>query len=282
MTESSGAHSRLDLVWFFVLAYVLSWLFWLPALLASNGVSVPAWVEFARYLGPFGPGIAAFWLVGRKQGFAGMRRLWRNAWRFDFNKRWLLPLFGLPILVMAVTVGGMYAINVPVQWEHAVPPAMIVPVFLLIYLTNALPEEYGWRGFALPRLQTGLTALVASLVLGVLHGLWHLPLHFIDGTTQAEIPIWEFVLKIMAGAIIYTWILNNNRGNLFLAVLYHAFTNILAAAVPYWVSSEGRWISFGVEAAVVIVIVLVYGARTLSRTKATAAPVYSRGEPDTG
>lgn len=282
MRRPPHAQGPRDLLSYFVLAYVLSALFWLPALLGSNGVAVPEWVEYVRYLGPFGPAIAAFWLTGRGQGRAAMKRLWKGAWRFDFDKRWLIPLFGLPVFTIAVTVAGMYAIGVPVEWEHSVPPAMLVPVFLLIYLTNALPEEYGWRGFALPRLQTMQSALVASLILGALHGLWHLPLHFIDGTTQAAIPIWEFVLKTIASAVIYTWLLNNTKGNLFVATLYHAFTNLLAAVVPYWVSREGRWIGFGVEVVVVIAVILAYGARTLTRTEATPSATGPPGSPGSG
>ena len=152
-----------------------------------------------------------------------------------------------------------------IDWQHGIPAVAIVPVFLLLYLFNALPEEYGWRGFALGRLQARNSALMASLLLGVLHGLWHLPLHFIAGTTQQVIPVWEFMLKVTIGAIIYTWLYNQTDGNIFVASLYHALSNTLGGAIPFWITSQGRWINFGVELVVVIVIVVVYGAERLTR-----------------
>ena len=196
-----------------------------------------------------------------------MKQLWQRGWDFSFDKRWLVPLVGLPLLIMGFTIIGINLMGGSIDWQYGIPPTMIVPVFLLIYLLNALPEEYGWRGFALGRLQARHSALMASLLLGVLHGLWHLPLHFIDGTTQQVIPVWEFILKVTVGAIIYTWLYNQSDGNLFVVSLYHALSNTLGGAVPFWITNQGRWINFGVELVMVIVIVVVYGAQRLTRNK---------------
>jgi membrane protease YdiL (CAAX protease family) len=105
------------------------------------------------------------------------------------------------------------------------------------------------------------------LTLGFLWGLWHLPLHFIAGTTQEIIPVWEFILKEMVGAIFYTWIYNNTNRNIFLVILLHAIWNVFGGLVPYWITSQGRWVAFGVEVIIAAIIVGLYGAQTLSKGK---------------
>ena len=50
---------------------------------------------------------------------------------------------------------------------------LVVPVFAPI------GEEPGWRGFALPRLQAEHSPLVATLILGVIVAVWHVPLIFL-------------------------------------------------------------------------------------------------------
>jgi membrane protease YdiL (CAAX protease family) len=62
---------------------------------------------------------------------------------------------------------------------------MLLPFFLVILtLTDGLGEELSWRSFALPRLLSRHNALAASLILGVLWALWHLPLVWTEGSAM--------------------------------------------------------------------------------------------------
>jgi membrane protease YdiL (CAAX protease family) len=129
-----------------------------------------------------------------------------------------------------------------INWEAGLPPAMIVPIGLLIWLLGALPEEYGWRGYALGRLQMKFTPLGASLVLGVIWSLWHLPLRFIPGTTQYVIPFWEFAVQTIVLSILYTWLYNHTDGSVLIAGIFHTMGNITGALIPYWTTGIGRWV----------------------------------------
>ena len=168
---------------FFVIAFAISWLLWLPQVLDANG-----WVQFPGFVGilgmfaPFGPFVAALWLTGRQGRLQGVKRLLKRGWSLDFDKRWLLPTILLMPAVGLITVTVMTAVGLPIQWEFAAPWQALVPTFFVILLLNALPEEYGWRGYALGAVLDSSSALAASLILGLLWGLWHLPLHFIEGT----------------------------------------------------------------------------------------------------
>jgi membrane protease YdiL (CAAX protease family) len=257
------------LVVFFVIAFVISWLLWLPQVLDSNGV-----VEFPESIGilgmfaPFGPFIAALWLTGRQGGLAEVKKLLKRGWSLDFDKRWLVPTILLFPASNLLTVAVMALLGLPIQWEYARGWPDLAPTFFMILLFNALPEEYGWRGYALGLMLKHSNALVASLILGLLWGLWHLPLHFIEGSVQAAIPVYEFVPQQMLFAILYTWLFQNTRGAVSVAILFHAVGNIMGAAIPYWTTDVGRWIGFAVLVVFTAVIVLIWGPQDLRRAPA--------------
>jgi hypothetical protein len=156
--------------------------------------------------------------------------------------------------------------GLPIQWEFGVPWQALVPTFFLILLFNALPEEYGWRGYALGRMLSRRSALTASLILGAIWGSWHLPLHFIDGTVQSTMPVYQFVLQQMVLAVLYTWLFSNTRGAVSVAILFHTIGNIMGAAIPHWTTDLGRWIGFAVLIVFAAVIVVVWGPQDLNRS----------------
>ena len=76
----------------------------------------------------------------------------------------------------------------------------------MLTLTDGVREELAWRGFALPRLLERYSALVASVMLGLFWGLWHLPLVFTEGTALFGQPIWPLLADIVAKSILFTWV----------------------------------------------------------------------------
>jgi uncharacterized protein len=108
---------------------------------------------------------------------------------------------------------------------------MLLPFFLVIpTLTDGLGEELGWRGFALPRLLSRHNALAASLILGVLWALWHLPLVglWTEGSAMYLQPVWLLLVDIPAKAVLFTWVFLHTRGNVLLAVQLHGATTYLS------------------------------------------------------
>jgi hypothetical protein len=81
-------------------------------------------------------------------------------------------------------------------------------------------------------------------------------LHFIPTTTQFVIPIWQYLLQTVVLSVLYTWLHKGTGGSVFIASLFHAFSNIAGAAIPYWTTNAGRWVSFGLLliAAVIITV----------------------------
>jgi len=97
---------------------------------------------------------------------------------------------------------------------------------LSIFFIGPFPEELGWRGYVLDRLQAKWNALGSSLILGVVWALWHLPLFFIRDTYQYNQGAWSewfwlFMIGIIPLAVIFTWIFNNTRRSTLAIILFH-------------------------------------------------------------
>jgi membrane protease YdiL (CAAX protease family) len=95
-----------------------------------------------------------------------------------------VALFGyVAIWPAAIAIGG----DARTEIAEAGPLLALIPIFLM-YVLQAVPEEVAWRGFALPRLQSRHSALLSSLIVGVLSALWHLPLLLTEGSVMATYP----------------------------------------------------------------------------------------------
>jgi len=261
---------KMNLVLFFVITFLTSWILWLPSVLVNFGIISSGPIQILGQFAVFGPFIAAFALTLKNLGKDGAKTLFISGWNIKFNKKWILVLF-LPILIALVTFLIVSVLEPTNRLQYATPLIMWIPNFVLFYFIGGpFTEEYGWRGYALDRLQSKFNALLSSLILGLIWGLWHLPLFFISGTVQENIPIYEFLLLTIVLSVFYTWILNNNRDkngrlNVFLAIMFHAISNFSSMILPYWVTGLGRWILFILNAIVVVAICVIYGIKTLTK-----------------
>ena len=93
-------------------------------------------------------------------------------------------------------------------------------------------DEFGWRGYALPVLQDRFGWRAASLGLGLVWGLWHLPLFFIDGTSQAHIPIALFLPSVVAMSVLFAWLVHRTAGSVVSALALHTAINFWPSVVP--------------------------------------------------
>jgi membrane protease YdiL (CAAX protease family) len=218
-----------------LLAYGLAWLFWIPVALTRQDYQQSPLLLAVVFLGVFGPGIAGIIMTYREQGKEGGRDFWRRV--FDF-RRISLKWYALILLLYPVLHLISIAIN---AWLGGDPPvfafikeAMIMPAGLLtvtiLYLLQSALEELGWRGYMLDRLQGIWKPTVASLVLGVIHAFWHLPLFWIVGTNQSRylsIPAFVlFVVFVTSGSFFNTWCYNDNHRSTLAVILFHTVANL--------------------------------------------------------
>ena len=162
---------RFPLVAYFVLAYALTW--WVYPLLRFS--------PLIGLFGLFGPALAAIIVTGITEGRAGVKALVGRTVRWRVPLPWYLVALGLPA-ALALMAAGLYVLVGPgtsIQLAR-----LSVLDFVLVILV--VGEELGWRGYALPKLLAKRSPLIASLIIGVLWGAWHLPTFFISGNTPVQ------------------------------------------------------------------------------------------------
>jgi membrane protease YdiL (CAAX protease family) len=126
-------------------------------------------------------------------------------------------------------------------------------------------EEVGWRGFALPRLQTRHSAFVATLLLTLGWALWHLPLFFYrPGYTSMDVAgVVGWFFSLLTGALLLTWFYNESQGSILVVALFHAAVDVVFTseiASPFVVNASGALITIWG-----IIVLVGAGPRYLSR-----------------
>lgn len=238
--------ARHPLVGYFVLAYAGTWLTLVPVVFSRSGSLhvLPYPVPFAVFAvlfilsGLLGPTLAAFIMTAVTEGRAGVRGLLRRYVLWRVGARWyaLVLLGNIALyLLMAVLVLGVAPLREMAQKWPLLFTAYL-PAVLTFNLVTALGEEPGWRGFALPRLQRKYGPLGGSIILGTLHGLWHLPVLFIPALGFGSFTFAFFLTwipAVWATTILWTWIFNNTRGSLLIAILLHSAADAAGTFVLY-------------------------------------------------
>lgn len=210
-----------------VLTLGLTWLLEIPRVLDARGeLPFPFPFPLVILMG-WMPGVAAIIVAAASGGRAVVRTLFARLLIWKVGWSWYLLVVGGTAAIWLTSVAinpvfGGSGLQVP---EFTVDVLIgLVINFVLLFLVNA--EELVWRGSMLPRLQARWSALVASVVIGVLEGLFHLPLFFQPNSDQAATGLPVFMVGSIAGAIIFSWLFNNTSGSLLLVQLFHIFASV--------------------------------------------------------
>jgi uncharacterized protein len=243
---------------FFALAYALSWWPWLwTALEPQNAPST---------ILPPGPLLAALIVLATIGGWAAIRGFLRRIVQWNVGLRWYALVLGLPaaITLAAAAINLQFGATMDGHFPGWID---LVARFLFVLVFIGLGEEPAWRGFALPRLMNGRSALAASFILGVLHIVWHLPLLGVEYNASNVLP---WAIAVLAFSILVTWIYLHTDGSLLLPMLFHSSVNT-SAVLFRWFSGDDLvvlwWLFAGLWALAAGIVVLRYGP-TLTRREA--------------
>jgi len=259
-----------------VLMFALTWPLDLAVAAEARG-----WLPFdfpngIELLVGYGFVLAAILMTALTLGRAGVSALLRRYLIWRAGPSWYgVVLFGpfavdlAAVWLYAALRGSVPGVG-PVLAHRLFGPSAnlalyVLPFFLFDAVTNG--EEIGWRGYLLPRLQARHSALLASLITGVIWALWHVPKFLVPGNA---VPFGAYLLETIAKAILFTWVYNNTRGSLLLATLFHAAINTAGVfLLPPLATDPGPFILAAViELAIPAAVVLL---AAMWRSPATVA-----------
>jgi uncharacterized protein len=241
-----------QLVIFLLAAFVVTWS------VGYLAVSVAELGNLGLGLCATVPGIIALVLTRRDHGT--IRPLWRQITRWRIAPQWYLAALGIPVGVMGAAAWLTTSFgNAEPSAEGLLTVATMLPFTLLL---AGGPEEPGWRGYALPRLQQRFGALGASLVLGATWGLWHGPLWLVPNTGFEAVSYPAYLALALGTSVIYTWLFNSTGGSVLLPMLFHAATNSAIPLLPDMRS--GMWTAAALAWGIAAVLLVVHGSRELA------------------
>jgi membrane protease YdiL (CAAX protease family) len=262
---------------YFILAYAISWAFWLPLAASSHGlipVRLPGTVFYS--LAALGPLLAALLASGLEGGRPAVRTLLSGLTKWRVGLRWYLAaLLGYPALLLVALALDLLLGGAP-SWPIDDLRGIHMPFWFLLVINApfVLCEEIGWRGYALPRLQAAgntpqrtRSALWATLVLWVLWATWHVPSFLMRDSLHHDTSFTLWTVWLLQMAILLTWLYNGSGGSVLLAWLYHAAMNYAGFVVP--LGDRGRIFAGVLLLVATVLIVTLSGPRRLGRRKAS-------------
>lgn len=248
---------------FYLLAFGLAWLGWLPAALGSRGIApftAPVW-QVLLILPAVAPALAAGWVTRASYGPDRANALFAALLQWRVAPIWYLAAVGGPVVI----AGLARALAMLLGWPDELPApqgervAVVIATLISSLLANPW-EEVGWRGFALPHWQQRYPALAATVIVGGLWGLWHLPIFFWIGNPMANYPFLPWLAGTIAGAVIYTWLYNSAAGSLLPVTLFHVAFNTAVTAIGGSVTALAV-----VQILIALAIIIATGPAQLAR-----------------
>ncbi len=238
--------------------------------MGSHGIAPfdQPYFQFLLIFSAIGPALAAVIVTRAAYGKTRVRDLLKPLILWRVSLVWyLVAVFG-PIVLLLAGQGitkwlGFSATQTTPQGELF---PLAISAFVMSLFSNPW-EEVGWRGFALPHLQKRYTALVATFIVGILWGLWHLPLFFWKGNPISEYPFLPWFISTVTGAFIYTWLYNSTKGSLLLVTLFHIALNTFGVVI----SGVSIIILAILYVLVALVLIVIFGGANLSRRERVCA-----------
>lgn len=216
-----------------------------------------------------GPLISAVMITSIVDGKDGLKKLWQQSTKWNVSVKWYLVALGLPILLSVVSVGiGWLANGGKLTYSFKLPIENFLPFFFYMLIFTGITEEPGWRGFALPRLQSRYNAEKASWILGILWGLWHFPFiiyyTYNTGIAPLLISLLGLTLGIVGWTIVNTW-LYNNTGSVLIMILLHGWGNTVQSYLVLSSNNMTAQTLYGILPwAIAIILIRIYGKENLS------------------
>ena len=221
---------------YFLLTFVLSWTCFISVAVLSHGTqaTTSGFIELQQvllFLGTITPSLVALWLTSQN-GIPGQtQKLLGKMGKWNLHIKWYLFAAGF-MIVIKLFAALLHRI-ITGAWPQFGQEAWYIMLVAVIFSTWVQAgEEIGWRGFALPRMSERFNLSRSALLLGVIWGLWHLPLFFVQGADKFGQSFPLFLMQVIAFSVVLAWLYWRTQGSLLLTMLMHAAVNNTKDIVP--------------------------------------------------
>jgi membrane protease YdiL (CAAX protease family) len=222
---------------FFVLAYLISWIIWLPLYDQAIGIAdIPA-LPYNHGLGGLGPLLASFLTILIYNKKDGIKRIVKQVLQIRPIFYLVIAVFSPFLLAFITMLYGYFVDNSSLKLSTLLtstefPEFNFFTIIIYNLVFFGFGEEVGWRGFALPRLQENFNALSSSFILTAFWAIWHLPLFlYRPGYMSMELAgTFGWVFSLLTGSILLTWLFNETKGSVLICAVYHSTIDIAFTA----------------------------------------------------
>lgn len=277
IVENSKHQSDRNVWHFFFLTFIYSWTLWLPFVLEGLGLIKPsetlaALMTPAIILGAFAPLLAAVTMIARQSGWSEVKQFFRQSLSFRVKAIYVVLSLLLPLIITAGThyianFSGIDSLPNTFLPENLPVPTiiLIIPYFVLMLVVGGGQEEFGWRGYAQEPLQQRLGIFWGSIVLGVVWGIWHLPLWLMPGEGHSYYPFLAFLIYTISTSLIMAWLYNASGKKLIIPWIIHAMGNTVVPFFPILhlanVAQPGYWLWVGINALIALCITIWFWSK---------------------
>src|SRR6266511_3927232 len=245
---------------------------------AATQLPVPG--EIVPVVMVFVPTLVALSLTAMTDGWEGVWAVASKLGQWRVRLKWIISALALG-LVLRMTMSGIAIVLGLIPAIHLRPwTPMQLAIFAVMLFIFAIPEELGWRGYALPKLLKAQSPLVARLIIGVVWGSLHLALH-LPGMIYASVPPLPTFLEVIALSVAMTWLFIRSGDNILLTCLFHgaqSFFVIVNEGIPL---EQQAWLMASVYVAVALMIAIAAGPRFARKPTVRVAtkPGQETGQP---
>jgi membrane protease YdiL (CAAX protease family) len=212
------------LVLFFVLTFIITWSILIPTLSFVPEDSQTLFIIPAA----FGPFISAVITMGICNGRVALGQWLRQIFRLRVPViLYLAGAFFLPFVIGSLHYVIYLILGGEPDFSSAQPWYLYPINLLLVALLLGGNEEPGWRGFALPALLERFHPILAALILGTIHAVWHLPILGEYGTNLG----W-YLFSLIPLTVVLNWFYLKSHKSVIPVMLLHASTNVVDNFVP--------------------------------------------------
>lgn len=227
--------SRKNLIIYLILSFTLSWAVWIPVALSGKDYQSSPYLLAGTLVGAFGPGLAAIlinfirWDMERVTDFR--QRI------YDFTRirpAWYLIILLIWPVLHGIAIGFTTLLGDPIPesgfLSQLIAKPNTIPLVVFVYFLQAGLEELGWRGFLQEQLGKRMSRSLSSLLVGIIHTVWHLPLFWVVGTNQMKMgfrgDFLVFILFVISSSVITAWCYYSNGRSIMAAALLHTVGNL--------------------------------------------------------